>query len=405
MELPFSNIAPELNASFAAARNQPVAIAAEQLCIAAMGGEIPTGNDGKAFSHFLSKHTDDLPPLPKDEDMVAHLRPAPGLGCRGDHPALTVVLEGEYGFVRASKPGVFIGSPDATTCLVVAVRLTRPGEGGGPVVTALVHLNDPDGGVHQVLHSMLWEMAVPGLLANSPRTAAATPIIAQWYVVGAMPAKVSTETVAAVFSFFRSMKSQPSPYPEHRGLQLDHQLCWDGVCFLRMNRSPNNRCATWGIVLDCFTGQCAPLHIEPGTRKYPAAALRPAIVGYRPISMLYRGKKSNPLTVQRGVADSTLAKALDVATALQLVTGGLTFDEFVKELDEAVQKGLRTPLLLFRTKYARIPVKKALSEYLEMSTSPQCEPTDFGAVLQRAAIFASIFSPESVFRSPALLLS
>lgn len=417
MELPFTNLDPPQRQL----SKKSFVSDFERHCIHAMGIEQQnnTSSSVRKGSRFLNGFSETLPPIPVQgtEDTCKALR-AQGGGIQADHPSLTIVLEREYSFLCTSKEGVFIGSPDSTTCVIVGARVTCRQYSGASV--AIVHLNDPEPkAVSNALHAMLWDMAVPALLLSSERKegeekepSKSIEVIVQWYVVGGMPSDISTKTMGLLLRFFSELNSPttvPSFLSEAFGpISVQHQLQLDGVCFLSMNSLSGDRCALWGLVIEVATGKCAPLHIAPGTRNYPAAALRPAIAGYRAVAPLFSAKI--PSVVRRMVTNPTLAKALgfkpqqgDGASPSVDAKESITFAQFVALQAKAIEENILTPIIVYRTNYAKMPVLKNSSEYLQMSTSPQCEPTDFAAILQRAAIFASLFSPKDVFGDSSLL--
>ncbi|RNF20276.1 uncharacterized protein Tco025E_03848 [Trypanosoma conorhini] len=436
----------------------------------------------------------------------------------GAAPALATVLQGECGLAvvspRSGSAGpqrVYLLSPDATSCTIVACRvglhprlrrrLTAAagglaGSGDGALVwrccetfTAAMGHFDGARGVAEALCEMLWEAALPawfhavlrgadddddGAAAEGDAVGAATALVerlrrlaqttatgavasadpgapllvAEWFVVGGVRSRAHTPPIlaavlGALFAAEEPAGGGAATAPPRRGrcvlrpsfrlsevlgggraeeagaapVRLAHRLREDGVCFwslITVLRHWAGGCAgelyacpaSWGLVVDVGGGGCWPATVQPGTRHYPLAALRHALVGsgFRWTCPLER---EGELRVRReaAAARATAYFGLRPTPAAE----GACDVSLAAYVALCLRRRASAPLpvLVRRGAWEKLEGLGALDDvpdgvFLLSSTTPHCEPPDFAAVGRQRLRFMAEFGVADVFAEDAV---
>ncbi|ESS64263.1 hypothetical protein TCDM_07702 [Trypanosoma cruzi Dm28c] len=437
----------------------------------------------------------------------------------GGASEMVTVLQGECGLAvvsprcRSTGPrSVYLLSPDATSCTIVACRvglhshlrerlvatteeMTESGDGAlawrccETFTAAMGHL-DCAQGVAEVLYEMHWEAALPAWfhaalrdgdgavgecgevgaaldllerlrrIAQTTTTATTTTessdfdtpmLVAEWFVVGGVRSREKTLPVlTAVLSTLFAAEEQddgganlpggkccilkPSFHlsevldgKESDGadadlVRIEHRLREDGVCFWSLNTVLRQwemgragelySCpASLGLLVDVGGGCCWPATVQPGTRNYPLAALRNALMqpGYRWTCPLER---EGTLRVRRGVATARAASyfglqpvpptesVCDISLAAYVAAFLRRCEEGGETEEERASVSL--PILVRRGVWEKMENIRMLDDlpdnfFLMASTTPHCEPSDFAALGRQRLGVMSEFCVDDVF--------
>ncbi|RNE96261.1 hypothetical protein TraAM80_09887 [Trypanosoma rangeli] len=439
----------------------------------------------------------------------------------GGAPAVVTVLQGECGLAvvaprigSTDSQGVYLLSPDATSCTIVACRVglhpqlrqkvmaaageaTESGDGAFAwrcckTFTAAMGHFDSARGVAEALYEMLWETALPAWfhaalhngggtggggvvgaaadlverLHRLSQTAAATDaapagldapvLVAEWFVVGGVRSRKHTLPILATvlgallaaeetdgggavlprggrcilrpsFRLSDVLGGESKEGVGATSVRLAHRLREDGVCFWSLitvlrpwaggRAGDLYSCpASWGLLVDVGGGGCWPATVQPGTRCYPLAALRHALVrsGFHWTCPLQR---EGTLRVRRVAATARattyfglkLTPPAESACNVSLATYVALFLHRREDAEAAEAECAAAPLpvLVRRGKWERLENVGVLDDvpdsvFLLCSTTPHCEPPDFAAIGRQRLSVMSEFSVADVFVEDAV---
>lgn len=405
------------------------------------------------------------------------LYPPFGAVLDGTDPSTLFVLQSEYGVIVPPIPATatssssssstsgaegkkkaeaYIGSPDATSCLILGARAYLKGAPQYVSATAIGHFDREGPQLIEGVRGMYFKSLLPAigdqirvfseaaaagtLLVISEegeggslealKTIAAAPskeVCVEWYFIGGMiNDKYTLPCMSDLFTLFFRPMFAPASCAVAAALvgrsagsgsgvfTVSHSLRPDGQCFWSLNtfkdRLGQHTCTIRGARINALDGSSEPFEMRANARGYPFAHVR----GTRFASQSLEDSEIVAVCVRPGDGSRKLRhteKEPRVPSHKSLNNGTVfeaDFAAYLAAVREAIAGGAPIPIIVPPQLFEDVPahyVTVTSEQAARMSTTPHCEPIDFAPRLAANFHYAAQATTGGVFGQPPLAIA
>eukprot|EP00758_Cryptobia_borreli_P002457 Tbor_TRINITY_DN3044_c0_g1::TRINITY_DN3044_c0_g1_i1::g.17414::m.17414 len=375
-----------------------------------------------------------------------------------------VVLQHEYGVLPCPAKvmsdnlcgdgcQIYIASPDATTCLIVAARATlvfahHLREDVSLSCTGMIHLDTHGEQLKTGMHSFYFQSLLPLLRATAEKsenysaitTTESSSLTVEWYIVGGIANEEHTlPIVSDLFSDFFVTISAPEGRKAHAihclgselsktsNFSVTHKLRSDGVCFWTLNTyfvscdgyQMVPMSIVRGLRINVVNGACSPFEFRRGHRSYPLKAARSArflaSCDYTPLHPLcHLMETDSPLDNRELLVVNNYRIYNDESGYFHtppVIQNTVDFHSYASKIIYFVNHVRPSdhcyivPLFIFGYAFEALSFgygQLSTEEAAIFSTSPQCEPIDYGETTANMFRLAVVLGRKGFFGQPQI---